>query len=138
MEIRYLEFLICKSYVLGLESHFSWLFCEFDETVKNRQKWEIKCLCNILTQKRVQWLTIGKIQIFLLIFSILFISKLKKADLNAKIGGEVMKFSLLTSEEFWWHKLGQLTSDKVLYQMVGLCDDNKALSSYVIHFWLPF
>ena len=26
LEIKYLEFLICKSYVLGLESHFSWLF----------------------------------------------------------------------------------------------------------------
>ena len=32
---------------------------------------------------------------------------------------------------------GQLASDKIPYQMVGLCDDDKALTSYVKHIWLP-
>ena len=56
----------------------------------------------------------------------------------AKIGEEAMKFNMLTSGQFWQYEKGQPTSDKGLYQMVGLCDDNKALSSYVKHIWLPF
>ena len=63
---------------------------------------------------------------------------MKTANLKAKIGEEVMKFSMLTSEQVWQYEKGQPTSDKGLYQMVGLCEDNNALSSYVKHIWLPF
>lgn len=34
--------------------------------------------------------------------------------------------------------MGHLPSDKVLYLMVGLCDDNKALTLYVEDILLPF
>ena len=50
---------------------------------------------------------------------------MKTANLKAKIGGELMKFSLLTSEQFWRHEKGQPTLDKGLYQIVGLCEGKK-------------
>ena len=68
LEIKYLEFFICRGYVLGLGSHFSWLFCKFDKTVKKRQKWDFKVFFSFLAQKRVKWLTIRKIQIYYLFF----------------------------------------------------------------------
>ena len=46
--------------------------------------------------------------------------------------------SLSTSDEFWPQEEGQLTSADVLYQMVGLFDDIKALSIYVQYIWEPF
>ena len=61
---------------------------------------------------------------------------MKKADLKAKIMEEIMKYSLLTSEQFWQYEKGQLISDKVLYQMMDLCDDDKALSPYTKHIWV--
>ena len=39
--------------------------------------------------------------------------------------------SLSTSDEFWPQEEGQLTSADVLYQMVGLCDYNDVLFSYL-------
>ena len=42
-----------------------------------------------------------------------------------------MKNNLSASDEFWWKEEGQLTSADVLYQMVGLCDYNDVLFSYL-------
>ena len=47
-----------------------------------------------------QWENTNIFAYFTLSRSIFFISKLKKAYLKAKIGGEIMKFSLLTSKQF--------------------------------------
>ena len=42
-----------------------------------------------------------------------------------------MKTILFTLGSFWQQEKGQMVSADVLYQMVGLFDDNNALYSYV-------
>ena len=48
------------------------------------------------------------------------------------------KTMLFTLSQFWQQEKGQMISADVLYQMVGLFDDNNLLFSYVRYIWVSF
>ena len=56
---------------------------------------------------------------------------------EGKIGKNSIENQLCYLGSIWQQEEGQLTSADVLYQMVGLCDENKVLFSYVPWLWLP-
>ena len=49
-----------------------------------------------------------------------------------------LKTMLFTLSQFWQQEKGQMISADVLYQMVGLFDDNNLLFSYVWYIWVSF
>ena len=125
---------LTRAFLWGVGNHFWWFLAFLMTLSKQWTNW-ILTFFQFFVKKCVRWLDIEKnTKIwgnFILLCKIIFFD-CQIIIFEGKNSKNNIENQLCYLGSIWQQEEGQLTSADVLYQMVGLCDENKLLFSYVL------